>query len=225
MCRTIQSLIQTFICAIQMVTRIFMTVLLMIENMIRMLLQSIYNFISTILQIVSLIPICCVFMLTAKMRCLLCGGGGGGCGGGGGGFASCFVSAIFLIFLFKALRSYGLADKLLLRLGYTRAWKYEGKAFTQPPSPTMPPTTVNGTNTTTALGGSGGSGKVAIGTKRWRPGGRIGFDPFDDDIKNYVFDDFESSTTSIKISKTADPNTATEYSKVANLSSLLHYIF
>ncbi|XP_013177783.1 PREDICTED: uncharacterized protein LOC106125220 [Papilio xuthus] len=208
MCRTIQSLIQTVICALQMITRIFMTVLLMIENMIRMLLQSIYNFISTILQIISLIPICCIFMLTAKMRCLLCGGGGGGCGGGGGGgFVGCFLSVIFFIFLFKALRHYGLADKFMARLGYSRVWKYEGKTFTAPPSPDFLKTSPNVTTTP-------------------KPSGRMGPEATDEDIKNYIFDDFESSTTTaITTLQIADTYAATEYSKIGNLSTTLYYLF
>ncbi|XP_013135713.1 PREDICTED: uncharacterized protein LOC106101131 [Papilio polytes] len=205
MCRTVQSLIQTVICALQMITRIFMTVLLMIENMIRMLLQSIYNFISTILQIISLIPICCIFMLTAKMRCLLCGGGGGGCGGGGGGgFVGCFLSALFFIFLFKALRSYGLADKFMARLGYSRVWKYEGKTFTQPPKQTMPK----------GKGGKGGKG------------GRIGDEQGDDDNISYILDDFENSTTTMTtLQMSAEIEPVTEYTTVGNLSTLLYYLF
>ncbi|XP_014364904.2 uncharacterized protein LOC106716003 [Papilio machaon] len=200
MCRTIQSLIQTIICALQMITRIFMTVLLMIENMIRMLLQSIYNFISTILQVISLIPICCIFMLTAKMRCLLCGGGGGGCGGGGGGgFVGCFLSVLFFIFLFKALRHYGLADKFLARMGYSRAWKHEGKTFTAPPK---------------------------ANHKRRGPEGRMGTESSEDDITNYIFDDFENSTTTVMTTlQMADTYAATEYSKVGNLSTMLYYLF
>ncbi|CAH2075501.1 unnamed protein product, partial [Iphiclides podalirius] len=135
MCRTIQGILQSLICTLQMVTRIFMTFLLMIENMIRMLLQSLYNFISTLLQILSLIPICCVFLLTAKLKCLLCGGGGGGCGGGGGGggVVGCFFSLLFFITFFQATQHFNLVDKMLMRAGYekknrmtTKVWNVSG---------------------------------------------------------------------------------------------------
>ncbi|PZC79273.1 hypothetical protein B5X24_HaOG216539 [Helicoverpa armigera] len=119
MCRTIHAMLQTIICAIQMFVRIFMTIILMIENVIRMVLQTLYNFLSFLLQMVSLLPICCVFLLTSKLKCLICGGGGGACPGGkGGGICDCLLSAIAFAIIFFILRATGTLDKIFLKLGY-----------------------------------------------------------------------------------------------------------
>lgn len=96
-----------------------MTVILMIENVIRMLLQTAYNFISFVLQMVSLIPICIVFLLTARLKCFMCGGGGP-CPVNRGGTCDCLMSALAFIILFFIFRATGVLDKIFYSLGYTK---------------------------------------------------------------------------------------------------------
>ncbi|XP_046960893.1 uncharacterized protein LOC124530683 [Vanessa cardui] len=120
MCRTLHALLQTVICGVQMLVRVFMTVILMIENLIRMILQTMYNFISFLLQMLSLIPICIVFLLTARLKCFMCGGGGP-CPVNRGGACDCIMSALAIIILFFIFRATGVLDKIFYSLGYTKA--------------------------------------------------------------------------------------------------------
>jgi hypothetical protein len=120
MCRTVHAVLQTAICGIQMLVRVFMTIILMIENVIRMLLQTLYNFISFLLQMVSLIPICVVFLLTARLKCFMCGGGGP-CPVARGGTCDCLMSGLAFVILFFIFRATGVLDKIFYSLGYTKA--------------------------------------------------------------------------------------------------------
>lgn len=128
MCRTAHAVLSTVICGIQMLVRVFMTVILMIENVIRMLLQTLYNFISFVLQMISLIPICVVFLLTARLKCFMCGGGGPCPIGARGGTCDCVMSFMAVVIIFFIFRATGVLDKVFYSLGYT---KYE------PPAPFM----------------------------------------------------------------------------------------
>ncbi|CAH3985438.1 unnamed protein product [Pieris brassicae] len=119
MCRTVHALLQTVICGIQMLVRVFMTIILMIENLIRMILQTLYNFISFLLQMISLIPICAVFMLTARLKCFMCGGGGP-CPVNRGGACDCIMSALAIIILFFIFRATGVLDKIFYSIGYIK---------------------------------------------------------------------------------------------------------
>ncbi|XP_026751422.1 uncharacterized protein LOC113511897 [Galleria mellonella] len=120
MCRTVHALLQTAICGIQMLVRVLMTIILMIENVIRMLLQTVYNFISFVLQMISLIPICFVFVLTSRLKCLMCGGGGP-CPVNRGGTCDCLMSGLAIVILFFIFRATGILDKILYSLGYAKA--------------------------------------------------------------------------------------------------------
>ncbi|KAL0891934.1 hypothetical protein ABMA27_015175 [Loxostege sticticalis] len=120
MCRTVHAVLQTAICGIQMLVRVFMTVILMIENVIRMLLQTLYNFISFVLQMISLIPICIVFLLTARLKCFMCGGGGP-CPVNRGGTCDCLMSLLAFVILFFIFRATGVLDKIFYSLGYAKA--------------------------------------------------------------------------------------------------------
>ncbi|XP_026739860.1 uncharacterized protein LOC113502477 isoform X1 [Trichoplusia ni] len=120
MCRTAHALLQTGICGIQMLVRVFMTVILMIENVIRMVLQTFYNFISFLLQMISLIPICIVFLLTARLKCFMCGGGGP-CPVNRGGTCDCLMSFIAIVIIFFIFRATGVLDKIFYSLGYAKA--------------------------------------------------------------------------------------------------------
>ncbi|XP_049866272.1 uncharacterized protein LOC126366971 [Pectinophora gossypiella] len=120
MCRTIHAVISTVICGIQMLVRVFMTTILMLENVIRMLLQTLYNFISFFLQMISLIPICVVFLLTARLKCFMCGGGGP-CPVNRGGACDCLMSLFAIIILFLIFRATGVLDKIFYTIGYAKA--------------------------------------------------------------------------------------------------------
>ncbi|KAF9812857.1 hypothetical protein SFRURICE_002476 [Spodoptera frugiperda] len=72
------AMIQSLICACQMLVRVFMVSIMMLENLLKLILNSFYNFVSIILQMISLLPICFVFVVTAKVKSMVCGGGGGG---------------------------------------------------------------------------------------------------------------------------------------------------
>ncbi|CAH2107063.1 unnamed protein product [Euphydryas editha] len=120
MCRTLHAVLQTAICGIQMLVRVFMTIILMIENLIRMILQTLYNFVSFVLQMLSLIPICVVFLLTARLKCFMCGGGGP-CPVNRGGACDCVMSGLAILILFFIFRATGVLDKIFYSLGYTKA--------------------------------------------------------------------------------------------------------
>lgn len=98
-----------------------MTVILMIENVIRMLLQTFYNFVSFLLQMISLIPICVVFLLTARLKCFMCGGGGPCPTGARGGTCDCVMSFMAVIIIFFIFRATGVLDKVFYSLGYAKA--------------------------------------------------------------------------------------------------------
>ncbi|XP_039749049.1 uncharacterized protein LOC120625865 [Pararge aegeria] len=120
MCRTVHSLLQTVICSVQMLVRVFMTTILMLENLIRMILQTLYNFISFMLQLLSLIPICLIFLVTARLKCFMCGGGGA-CPVNRGGACDCLLSAVAIIIMFFIFRATGILDKIFFSLGYDKA--------------------------------------------------------------------------------------------------------
>ncbi|PZC79274.1 hypothetical protein B5X24_HaOG216540 [Helicoverpa armigera] len=119
MCRTLGALLQTCICGAQMIVRIFMILLMMIENILKLLLTTLYNFLSIILQIVSMLPVCLVFLLTSKLKCLFCGGCG--CpGAGGGAIGNCIATAITLVAAYFILKNTGMLDLIFIYLGYTK---------------------------------------------------------------------------------------------------------
>lgn len=120
MCRTAHAVLQTVICGIQMLVRVFMTLILMLENVIRMILQTFYNFISFVLQMISLVPICVVFLLTARLKCFMCGGGGP-CPVNRGGTCDCLMSLLAIIILFFIFRATGVLDKVFYNIGYAKA--------------------------------------------------------------------------------------------------------
>lgn len=98
-----------------------MTMVLMLENLIRMILQTIYNTVSFLLQLLSLLPICIIILVTARMKCFMCGGGGGCPNRGGSGGCDClmtFVAMALLLFIFRAT---GILDKIFFKLGYAKA--------------------------------------------------------------------------------------------------------
>lgn len=119
MCQTILMFLHTIVCAFQMIVRMILTVLLMVENLIRMFLQSIYNFFSFFFQMLSLIPICCIFIITARCKSLICGCGGG-CGSNNGAGCNCIIGILGMIFFYVLFDSLGMIDDIMKALGYTR---------------------------------------------------------------------------------------------------------
>lgn len=122
MCRTAQALLQTLICFAQMLVRILMTIMLMVENLIRLVLTTIYNFLSFLLQIISLLPICCVFILTSKLKFLVCGSSGS-CTPNRGGPCQCIMTVIAVIIIIYVLKETGYVDRVLLYFGYKKVKK------------------------------------------------------------------------------------------------------
>lgn len=120
MCRTIQSVLQAIVCSTQMVIRIFMTFMLMMENLIRMLMQTFYNFCSFSMQILSLAPICLVFILSSRLKCFMCGGGGP-CPVNRGGTCDCIMSGVAVVIIFLIFRATGVLDKIFYSMGYAKA--------------------------------------------------------------------------------------------------------
>lgn len=96
-----------------------MTVLLLFENVARMIMQTIYNLISFVLQMVSLLPICVVFILTSRLKCFMCGGGGP-CLVHRGGACDCFLSLLAVVILFFVFRATGVLDKIFYSIGYSK---------------------------------------------------------------------------------------------------------
>lgn len=119
MCSTLHSVSQSCECLVQLFVRTFMTIALMIESLVRVILQTIYNLVSFIFQLISLLPICCVFLVTSKIKCSICGGGGG-CAATRGGSCDCIVTIVTLIIVVLIFRATGILDKILYRLGYIK---------------------------------------------------------------------------------------------------------
>lgn len=69
---------------------------------------------------ISLIPICIVFLLTARLKCFMCGGGGP-CPVNRGGACDCIMSGLAILILFLIFRATGVLDKIFYSLGYTKA--------------------------------------------------------------------------------------------------------
>ncbi|XP_026328877.1 uncharacterized protein LOC113236882 [Hyposmocoma kahamanoa] len=122
MCRTVLSLFQALICMLQLAIRIIMTIGLMTESLIRLVLQSIYNFLSFLFQLISLLPICCVFLVTSKIKCALFSGGGGCPAGARGGSCDCILSVAAILILLLIFRATGVLDKIFHRLGYDKSF-------------------------------------------------------------------------------------------------------
>lgn len=120
MCRTIQSCLQTFVCMFQMLIRILMTTVLMFENLLRLFMQTVYNMLSFIAQLLSLIPICCVFVLTSKMKGMICGTKSAG-GQSGGGMCDCVLSTLMLVVVFHIFKEMGVLDIIMVKIGYIPA--------------------------------------------------------------------------------------------------------
>lgn len=76
--------------------------------------------ISFVLQLLSLLPICCIVLLTSRLKCFMCGGGGG-CATRSGGSCDCMMSFMAVVILFLIFRATGLLDKLFFKLGYAKS--------------------------------------------------------------------------------------------------------
>ncbi|KAI5635040.1 hypothetical protein NE865_12229 [Phthorimaea operculella] len=103
-----------------MVVRVVMTTLLMVENLTRMVLQTVFNFVSFMLQLVSLVPLCCVFLVSSRLKCFMCGGGGL-CPLRRGGACDCLMSLAAIVILFFIFRATGVLDKIFYSIGYAKA--------------------------------------------------------------------------------------------------------
>lgn len=128
MCNAAHSIVNSCECLIQLFIRTLMTFALMMENMVRLILQTIYNLLSFLIQLISLIPVCCVFLITSKLRCVFCGGGGG-CASRGGS-CDCVMTILALLILFLIFRATGILDKILHKLGYTKTGEISGAGST-----------------------------------------------------------------------------------------------
>lgn len=97
-----------------------MTVVLMLENLIKMILQTVYNMISFILQLISLLPICIVILVTARIKCFMCSGYGSCPTRNGVGICDCLISLAAIALLFFIFRTTGVLDKIFYKLGYAK---------------------------------------------------------------------------------------------------------
>lgn len=105
-------------------------------------MQTIYNLLSFVTQTLSIIPICCVMVLTSKLRFLMCSGGGGG-GATKNGTCDCVASTVMLVVVFYIFKEVGILDKMLLKIGYVPLLGQKGtlirndaslrKSFNMPP--------------------------------------------------------------------------------------------
>lgn len=120
MCRIVRSIVQAIACLVELFIRIFMTFVLMVESLISMIFQSFYNLLSFLFQIISLLPVCCVFLVTSKIRCSICGGSGG-CTVARAGTCDYLMSFVALVLLFLIFRATGILDKFFHRLGYAKS--------------------------------------------------------------------------------------------------------
>lgn len=103
--------------AVNMVPQMILSLLCLIENVFMIIIQNIFNAINFCCQICSLIPVCCVFIITSKLRCFLSGNSSWKSGSEIG--FSCFIMTILtMIVVFYLLDTNDYIDVMIDRIGY-----------------------------------------------------------------------------------------------------------
>lgn len=103
---------------LNMISEIILRILFFIENALVMMLQNIFNSINFCCQICSIIPVCCVFIITSKLRCFL-SSNSGACSTGHDIGLSCVVMTILtLIVVLYILNATDYLDMMIDRFGY-----------------------------------------------------------------------------------------------------------
>ncbi|KAG7299933.1 hypothetical protein JYU34_016960 [Plutella xylostella] len=100
MCQFLEECCSLMTCTCLMLARTFMTMIVMMEHIMRMIIQMFYNFVTFLLQLCSLLPLCCIFLLTSGFKCFVCGSGGA-CPSPRAGCA-CSLATILILYLIWA---------------------------------------------------------------------------------------------------------------------------
>lgn len=107
------------ICLLNSIIETLITVYLMIDGLIRMSLFNLYNILVVFCQICSVLPICMVFIITSKMKCLLCDRSNICCAGTQGQ-CPLLTSLCLLVALYFVLDHLGAVDPILSKIGYVK---------------------------------------------------------------------------------------------------------
>lgn len=108
----------------------------MTYTLIQMLLYNVYGIISVFCQLCSVLPLCIVFIITSKLKCLLCNHSNVCCAGAQG-HCPLLTSLIMILVLYSVFYAFGALDSTFSLLGYV-------KKSTHTRSLTEPSTTLSG---------------------------------------------------------------------------------
>lgn len=107
------------ICLLESIVQIFVTILLMLDSMVRMLLYNVYNILSVFCQLFSVVPLCIIFILTSKLKCLLCNRSNI-CNAGAQAQCPLLTSFVMLVCLYFLLNAFNALDSVFNFLGYVK---------------------------------------------------------------------------------------------------------
>lgn len=110
------------LCLLESIVRVTVTILLMLDSIFRMLLYNVYNLLSVFCQICSILPLCVVFIVTSKLKCLLCNRSNICCAGAQ---ANCplLTSLTTILVLYFVFYAFGAVDSIFNVLGYVKEHK------------------------------------------------------------------------------------------------------
>lgn len=117
MCYILFAIVNIINSLLHLIFKTIMTIFAMFELLIKTVLQIIFNSLLMILQLLSVIPVCCAFIITSKLKCLVCRRGPA-CSIIRGGFSELILSLILFSIIILILRLTGVLDTLLKPLGY-----------------------------------------------------------------------------------------------------------
>lgn len=103
---------------LNMINLMIFNILCLIEDAFVMMCQNIFNSISFCCQICSLLPVCCVFIITSKLRCFLNGSAGTSYLSNEIGFSCIVMTILTLIVLLYYLSATESLDKIFEKVGY-----------------------------------------------------------------------------------------------------------
>lgn len=113
-------------CCIEGTYRLCVTIFLMLDNIIRMFLFNTYDILTVCCQICSVIPILMVFILTTKLKCVICNRSN--ICAAGYGQCPMIATLCFLVFLYYVFNAFNAVDPFFKMLGYVKEIEKDGRA-------------------------------------------------------------------------------------------------
>lgn len=107
------------LCIIESISDFVKSVFLMAYTLIQMLLYNVYGIISVFCQMCSVLPLCIVFIITSKLKCLLCNNTSICCTGAQGN-CPLLMSLVMILVLYFVFYMFGALDSIFSLLGYVK---------------------------------------------------------------------------------------------------------